>query len=99
MELAWAERAGQSGGLTMAAIVHVFTISRVAKMLGEDEDWLHEISIELDPEDGRLTVLGLGEEGTTAFTRLGIDYLAELIQIYFRVLNRPNEAAAVLPGC
>jgi hypothetical protein len=97
MELAWAERAGQSGGLTMAAIVHVFTISRVAKMLGEDEDWLHEISIEL--EDGRLTVLGLGEEGTTAFTRFGIDYLAELIQIYFRVLNRPNEAAAVLPGC
>jgi hypothetical protein len=82
MELAWVQRAGQSGGLTMAAIVHVFTISRVAKMLGEDEDWLHEISIELDPEDGRLTVLGLGEEGTTAFTRFGIDNLAELIQIY-----------------
>ena len=43
----------------MAAITHVFTISRVAKMLGEDEDWLNEISIELDPEDGRLTVLDL----------------------------------------
>ena len=39
----------------MAAITHVLTISRVAKMLGEDEDWLNEISIELDPEDGRLT--------------------------------------------
>jgi hypothetical protein len=66
----------------MAAIVHVYTISRVAQMLGEDEDWLDEISIELDPEDGRLTVLGLGEDGTTAFTRFGIDNLTELVQIY-----------------
>ena len=27
----------------------------------EDEDWLHEICNEMDPEDGRLTVLGPGE--------------------------------------
>jgi hypothetical protein len=51
-------------------------------MLGEDEEWLDEISIQLDPEDGRLGVLGLGEESTTAFTRLGIDNLAELVRIY-----------------
>ncbi len=83
MELAWIQRAGQSGGLTMAAITHVFTISRVAKMLGEDEDWLNEISIELDPEDCRLiTVLDLAEDGSTAFTRFGIDNLAELVQNY-----------------
>jgi hypothetical protein len=82
VELAWVQRAGQSGGLTMAAITHVFTISRVAEMLGENEDWLNEISIELDPEDGRLTVLGPGEEGITAFTPFGVDNLAELVQIY-----------------
>ena len=41
----------------MAGISHVFTISRVAEMLGEDEDLLQEICIEMDPEDGRLTVL------------------------------------------
>jgi hypothetical protein len=35
----------------MAGISYVFTITRVAKMLGEDEDWLHEISTEMDPED------------------------------------------------
>ena len=78
----------------MAAITHVFTISRVAKMLGEDEDWLNEISIELDPEDGRLTVLDLAEDGTTAFTRFGIDNLAELVQIYKtdpNLLPRPPE--------
>ena len=66
----------------MAAISYVFTISRVAEMLGEDEEWLDEISIVLDPEDGRLGVLGLGEESTTAFTRFGIANLAELVQIY-----------------
>ena len=52
----------------MAGISNVFTISRVAEMLGEDEDLLHEISIEMDPEDGRLTVWGPGEETITAFT-------------------------------
>ena len=35
----------------MAAIASVFTIARVAELLGEDEDWLWEISIEMMPED------------------------------------------------
>jgi hypothetical protein len=30
----------------MAAPSHVFTIARVAKMLGEDEAWLEEIAME-----------------------------------------------------
>jgi hypothetical protein len=51
-------------------------------MLGEDEDWLHEICSEMDPEDGRLTVLGPGEEATTAFTDFGVDHLTELVKIY-----------------
>ena len=66
----------------MAAITHVFTISRVAKMLGEDEEWLDEISIQLDPEDGRIRVLGLGDEAITAFSPFGVDNLAELVQIH-----------------
>src|SRR5215471_408469 len=37
-------------------ISHVFTITYVAEMLGEDEDWLHELSIDMFPEDGRLYV-------------------------------------------
>ena len=66
----------------MAGISYVFTIGRVAKLLGEDENWLHEISIEMDPEDGRITVLGPGEEAITAFTQFGVDNLAELVKIY-----------------
>jgi hypothetical protein len=34
----------QPGSLTLAAIASVFTITYVADMLGEDEDWLHELS-------------------------------------------------------
>jgi hypothetical protein len=49
------------GGLTMAGISHAFTTSRIAEMLGEDEDLLQEISIDMNPEDGRLSVLGPGE--------------------------------------
>jgi hypothetical protein len=66
----------------MAGISSVFTISRVAEMLGEDEEWLDEISIQLDPEDGRLSVLGLGDEATTAFSPFGVDNLAEFVQIH-----------------
>ena len=68
--------------MTMAGISHVFTITRVAEMLGEDENWLHDICIEMDPEDGRLTVLGPGEEAITAFTDFGVDNLTELVKIY-----------------
>ena len=42
---------------------------------------LQEICIEMDPEDGCLTVLGPGTK-TTTLTRLGVDNLAELVNIY-----------------
>ena len=66
----------------MAGISYVFTISRVAEMLGEDEERLDEISIQLDPEDRRLRVIGLGNEATAAFSPFGVDNLAELVQIH-----------------
>lgn len=63
----------------MVAISHVFTISYVAEMLGEDEDWLHELSIDMFPEDGCLHVYGVGEDGVTAFTEHGIENLKQVI--------------------
>lgn len=54
----------------------------VAEMLGEDEDWLEEISLDMDPEDGRVTVWGIGQEAITAFTDLGIENLAEIVRLY-----------------
>jgi hypothetical protein len=66
----------------MAAITSVFTIARVAEMLGEDEDWLQEISIEMMPEDGIIAVYGVGDDYVPAFTDYGIENLRELVLIY-----------------
>jgi hypothetical protein len=66
----------------MAAISHVFTIARLAAMLGEDEDWLHEISLEMEPEDGILTVYGIGDDHTLAFTDFGLENLRKLIRLH-----------------
>jgi hypothetical protein len=82
MELAVAHRIGQSGRLTLAGISHVYTISHVAEMLGEDEEWLEDVSSEMDPEDGRLFIVGLGEDGVTAFTPFGVETLTELVAMH-----------------
>lgn len=74
-------------GLIMAAISRVYTLACVATMLGEDEELLHAISIEMEPEDGALWVVGVGEDGTPAFTDYGIEMLSQLIET-----RRENEA-------
>lgn len=79
MELAAAHGAPQLSRLTLAAITAVFTIDHVAEMLGEDVDWLHELSMTMDPEDGCLWVYGVGEDGVVAFSRFGIERLKETI--------------------
>jgi hypothetical protein len=45
VELAAEFGRAQPGGLTMAAISAVFTIGYVAKLLGEDENWIFDLSI------------------------------------------------------
>jgi hypothetical protein len=66
----------------MVAITHVCTLARVAEMLGEDQDWLEDISNELEPEDGMICVYGTGEEYTVAFTEFGIENLVQIIRIH-----------------
>ena len=49
------------GGLSLAQVNkvhHVHTIARVAAMLGEDEDWLRDVAIEMNQEDGLIWVYG-----------------------------------------
>lgn len=79
MELAAARRVVQPGRLIVAAITAVFTIGHVARLLGEDEDWLQELSIDLFAEDGCLRVYGIGDDGVTAFTNFGIECLQQII--------------------
>jgi hypothetical protein len=73
----------------LAAISHVFTIDYVAKLLGEDVEWLHELQIDMEPEDGCLWVHGVGEDGVPAFTEDGIEYLKETIAIERRARRAP----------
>ena len=78
MELATAFGTAKSRGLIVPAIAAVFTIGYVANLLGEDEDWLHDLSIDMFPEDGCLHVYGVGEDGMTAFTEYGIECLRQI---------------------
>jgi hypothetical protein len=58
----------------------VKTIDRVAVELGEDVDWLLEIAIEMEPEDGVIWVFSLDDkDGVMAFTPYGIECLRDLI--------------------
>ena len=61
---------------------HVYTIARIAEMLGEDEDWLADVANEMDQEDGLIWVYGAGAEGVMAFTDFGIETLQDLIEIH-----------------
>jgi hypothetical protein len=58
----------------MAAITAVYTLAAVALMLD-----VSDLCIDMEPEDGCLTVYGPGQDDTPAFTRDGIDRLRELI--------------------
>ena len=80
MELAAALGAAEPSGLILAAIPHVFTIGYVANLLGEDEDWLYDLSVDMFPEDGCLWVYGVGEDGVPAFTKDGIENLRQIIR-------------------
>ena len=73
------------GGLSLTQVNkvhHVHTIARVAAMLGEGENWLRDVAIEMDQEDGLIWVYGPGDESVMAFTDFGIETLTGLIEIY-----------------
>ena len=88
MELASIHRARRPGRLIMAAPSYLFTIGRVAEMLGEDEQWLQTIADDMEPEDGCLTVCGTTDLSTTAFTPFGIESLKEPMSLYRRQTDK-----------
>ena len=79
MKLAAGLGPAQPGRLIMAAISAVFTIGYLATLLGENENWIFDLSIDMFPEDGCLWVHGVGEDGVPAFTRDGIENLRQII--------------------
>ena len=69
-------------------VSHVRTIDRVAKELGEDVDFLFDVAMEMETEDGVIWVLSLDDEGVLAFTDFGVDSLVELIKIHREMPTR-----------
>jgi hypothetical protein len=63
----------------VAAITAAHTLAAVALMLGVSEDLLQDLIIDMEPEDGCISVYGPGEDHTQAFTADGIEYLRALI--------------------
>ncbi|AOO85160.1 hypothetical protein BHK69_29920 (plasmid) [Bosea vaviloviae] len=61
----------------------VRTLALVAKDLGEDVDWLADIAIDMEPEDGLIWVYDPEHtDGTMAFSQFGIESLCNLIEIH-----------------
>jgi hypothetical protein len=68
----------------------VRTIDGIAKDLGEDVDFLFDVAIEMDPEDGLIWVHALDDDSVMAFTDDGIDSLVELIKIHREISPRQD---------
>lgn len=89
MELDAAQRQHDANrGLSMAAVKSVWTIARVARDLGIDEDTLDEIAYpNLEPEDGRIRIHDVDRE-VVGFTDDGVGALMEIIaDIYPHLLK------------
>ena len=50
--------------------------------MGRPWHFLFDVAIEMEPEDGLIRVLSLGDESVMAFTDDGVDSLVELIKIH-----------------
>ena len=72
-------------GLTMQVnkVHSVRTLALVASDFGEDVDWLADIAIDLEPEDGLIWVYDPEHpDGTMALSQFGIEALCNLIAIH-----------------
>ena len=73
----------------MAAPSYVFTIAKVADMLGEDRALLEDLALGMEPEDGRLFIVDIDEyTSVTAFTPFGVEYLKQLLANFKAQLPR-----------
>ncbi|MBX5242865.1 hypothetical protein [Rhizobium sp. NLR22b] len=77
----------------------LYTLKYVAEMLGEDEDFLHDCSIEMFSEDGRLSAYDSFpatelSEPIVIFTEDGIDNLKYIIEARRMVGDAPPKPTA-----
>lgn len=54
-------------------------VDRVAAELGETVDRLHDLAVDMEPEDGIIWVYGTAEVEVLAFTPFGVENLLAII--------------------
>jgi hypothetical protein len=64
----------------MAATTPVYTLNLVAEMLGENEELLADLLLELEPEDGIIWVYDAGDKQCQALSDHGIENLRALLE-------------------
>ncbi len=83
----------------MAAVSHVFTLACVAEFIGEDEDWLLEISIEMEPEDG---LIGIHDPDDTRLPSLTSELITcAIVEVHRQDAAHDTKLTATKPkpGC
>jgi hypothetical protein len=65
----------------------VMSLARVARDLGESEELLHDLTDQMDTEDGLIWVYGTDEDPVMAFSDDGIECLRDLIAEHRRAQN------------
>jgi len=65
------------GGIDKIGLV--FSVSRVAEILGEEEELLNNVCATMEPQNGRITVVDKGKNLITALTADGIEYVKEAL--------------------
>ncbi len=65
----------------------VMSLARVARDLGESEGLLHDLTDQMDTEDGLIWVYGTDEDPVMAFSDDGIECLRDLIAEHRRAQN------------
>ena len=68
------------------------TNDRVAAALGESVDWLSDIAMQMDAEDGVIRVYGPGDDQVMAFTDFGVETLVGLIKDHRELARREHKA-------
>lgn len=64
---------------------HVYTVDRVAKDLGVDEELIRDLTLQLEPEDGVIWVYGVEGDAILAFTDDGVEEVRLLVEEHSRL--------------
>ena len=76
----------------MAAISHIKSLRLVAQEIGEDEELLSDLLLELEPEDGVIWVYDMDDRRCEALTDFGIENLKAVLSEHKKNIVGKNKS-------